>query len=205
MTEPNDRMRGFLERAVRENNPALNARQVEAIAAILATQANGDCDSCAIWKRALELATEATDDTAQLLDLAATLGLECEQSSEGILVAAVQRIKELEMRVSLLACKGRDRRGRRCGLRLQHSGSCFGGTGRVYACNAGAGATDDTARLDWLQGESRVSHVIEHWGWIARNSTLGRGYRLHETSDLDHPDCSPTVREAIDAAMKEGE
>ena len=48
----------------------------------------------------------------------------------------------------------------------------------------------DTELLNWLD-----EHAAGYGnGWICRNSTTGRGLRLHETSD---PDASPTVREAI--------
>jgi hypothetical protein len=53
----------------------------------------------------------------------------------------------------------------------------------------------DRERLDWLQGESRGYGL----GWICRNSTTGRGMRLHETS---REDASPTVRTSIDAARE---
>lgn len=53
----------------------------------------------------------------------------------------------------------------------------------------------DTERLDWLQAQA----IGYGNGWLARESTTGRGFRLHET---EHEDAKPTVREAIDAAMK---
>jgi hypothetical protein len=56
--------------------------------------------------------------------------------------------------------------------------------------------TTDTERLDWLQ--SKTTHYGE--GWMVRPSTTGRGMRLHETS---RGGAKPTVREAIDAAMKQ--
>lgn len=55
----------------------------------------------------------------------------------------------------------------------------------------------DKERLDWLESKSNGQH------WIARQSSTGRGFRLHNTSrqsdDWHIP--SPTVRQAIDAAM----
>ena len=51
----------------------------------------------------------------------------------------------------------------------------------------------DTERLDWLQNQT-----TGYGGWVARQSTTGRGFRLHES---EHPDNLPTVREAIDLAM----
>lgn len=54
----------------------------------------------------------------------------------------------------------------------------------------------NTKRLDWLQAQS------EHgYGWVARKSELDRGYRVHQDPSNIH---NYTVREAIDAAMKEG-
>lgn len=52
----------------------------------------------------------------------------------------------------------------------------------------------DAERLDWLQSQTHGYGT----GWICRDSTTGRGMRLHETSQ---PGTSPTVREAIDAAL----
>ncbi len=59
----------------------------------------------------------------------------------------------------------------------------------------GAGeARTDTERLDWLQSQTRGYGK----GWICRNSSMGRGMRLHETTfELT----TGTVREAIDRAM----
>lgn len=56
-------------------------------------------------------------------------------------------------------------------------------------------ALQDVARLDFLQAQTKGYGL----GWILRESVTGRGMRLHETSQ---PEASPTVREAIDAAMK---
>jgi len=54
----------------------------------------------------------------------------------------------------------------------------------------------DTEMLDWLGKNAKgYGH-----GWICRNSTTGRGLRVHETTDAD---ALPSVREAIAAAMKE--
>lgn len=55
----------------------------------------------------------------------------------------------------------------------------------------------DTERLDWLQSQT----AGYGGGWVARQSSTGRGFRLHESS---HPDARPTVREAIDLAMQQG-
>ena len=49
----------------------------------------------------------------------------------------------------------------------------------------------DTQRLDALQRASTGYGV----GWILRNSTNGRGMRLHETSSTD---AKINIREAID-------
>lgn len=49
--------------------------------------------------------------------------------------------------------------------------------------------------LDWLQENTRGYGR----GWICGDSSIGRGLRLHETSDRD---ASKTVREAIATAMK---
>ena len=51
----------------------------------------------------------------------------------------------------------------------------------------------DKARLDFLQEQTKG-----YYGWILRESSQGRGMRLHETSQEG---AKPTVREAIDAAM----
>ncbi len=56
----------------------------------------------------------------------------------------------------------------------------------------------DKKRLDWL--EEQTAGYGE--GWIARDSTQGRGFRLHETTLKD---ARPTAREAIDAAMEADE
>lgn len=48
----------------------------------------------------------------------------------------------------------------------------------------------DAERLDWLQAQGFAG-----LGWVARNSTTGRGYRLHQ----DAAGCV-RVRDAIDAA-----
>jgi hypothetical protein len=55
----------------------------------------------------------------------------------------------------------------------------------------------DKEMLDWL-GENARGYGN---GWICRDSSMGRGLRLHETS-LDGT--KPTVREAIADAMKRG-
>ena len=58
----------------------------------------------------------------------------------------------------------------------------------------------DSARLDWIQSQTGKNAALfpESWGWIARKSPTGRGYRLHETTQEGS---SPTVRAAIDAAL----
>ncbi len=58
---------------------------------------------------------------------------------------------------------------------------------------------EDTARLDWLEAQSKLSHLPDR-GWIARD--YGHGFRLHETSRHGN---QPTARQAIDAARDEGE
>lgn len=49
----------------------------------------------------------------------------------------------------------------------------------------------DTERLDWLEARSTPK-----LGWIARQSNMGRGYRLHQDQFAQWP----TARAAIDAA-----
>jgi hypothetical protein len=49
----------------------------------------------------------------------------------------------------------------------------------------------DKERLDWLDGKNR-----SNLGWVARESTTGRGYRVHQATDAPHP----SARAAIDAA-----
>jgi hypothetical protein len=53
----------------------------------------------------------------------------------------------------------------------------------------------DTERLDWLQSQTTGYGN----GWLARESTTGRGFRLHET---EHPSATPNIRLAIDRAMR---
>lgn len=53
----------------------------------------------------------------------------------------------------------------------------------------------DKQRLDWLEKQGDGSN------WVARQSTTGRGYRLHNTTRMDY-EGHPTVRQAIDAAMQ---
>ena len=50
----------------------------------------------------------------------------------------------------------------------------------------------DKVRLDWMESEGNGN------GWIARQSTTGRGFRLHNDSNAE----ADTCRDAIDAAMK---
>lgn len=54
---------------------------------------------------------------------------------------------------------------------------------------------EDKERLNKLQ------RMMKHYGygWILRNSTTGRGMRLHETS---REDAYTTVRQAIDAVKE---
>lgn len=54
----------------------------------------------------------------------------------------------------------------------------------------------DTERLDWLQNQT----TGYGGGWRVRKSAMGRGMRLQETSDYR---ARPTVREAIDEAMRQ--
>lgn len=54
----------------------------------------------------------------------------------------------------------------------------------------------DKQRLDWLQKQGDGST------WVARRSTTGRGYRLHNTTGMDYAG-HQTIRAAIDAAMQE--
>ena len=62
----------------------------------------------------------------------------------------------------------------------------------------------DRERLDWIERQTDGNH------WIARQSTTGRGFRLHNTrvlteSIFDRKIMKKTAREAIDAAMRKGE
>ena len=54
---------------------------------------------------------------------------------------------------------------------------------------------DDTQRLNSIENLKKGYGK----GWICRNSSHGRGLRIHETSD---PSAFPTIREAIDAFLK---
>lgn len=59
-------------------------------------------------------------------------------------------------------------------------------------------ALDDTARLDWIEKQSDGST------WTARQSTPGRGFRLHNIGHDNSPSsytCRDTVRAAIDVAI----
>lgn len=58
-----------------------------------------------------------------------------------------------------------------------------------------AAARADTERLDWLEAQARGYGR----GWIFRESTSGRGMRLHETTRVG---ASLTARFAIDAARE---
>lgn len=53
----------------------------------------------------------------------------------------------------------------------------------------------DEDMLDWLEKNARGYGN----GWVCRDSTTGRGLRLHETSGSD---AKPTVREAIEDAIR---
>lgn len=53
-------------------------------------------------------------------------------------------------------------------------------------------AQRDTARLDWLEAQGNGAP------WIARQSAIGRGFRLHNSEHRDPG--LPTARAAIDAA-----
>lgn len=55
----------------------------------------------------------------------------------------------------------------------------------------------DTEMLDWLQKNTRGYGL----GWVCRDSSTGRGLRLHGTSA---PEAKPTVRDAIKVAMEKG-
>ena len=54
-------------------------------------------------------------------------------------------------------------------------------------------AIEDTRRLNWIEDKA----VGYGKGWICRNSTTGRGFRVHETSN---PDARHDLRDAIDRA-----
>ena len=72
--------------------------------------------------------------------------------------------------------------------------------GRTVSCERCNEAAEDTRRLDWL-GEQQKNTG----GWVCRDSTIGRGIRLHETSGSEARRCGWemhfTPRAAIDAAM----
>jgi len=53
----------------------------------------------------------------------------------------------------------------------------------------------DTEMLNWLQEQTKGYGC----GWIVRDSSTGRGMRLHETSQVD---AKPSIREAIVDAMR---
>ena len=55
-------------------------------------------------------------------------------------------------------------------------------------------AEKDAARLDWLQEQSYKAPGL---GWVARDSTTGRGYRLHQDAEG-----AVLVRVAIDRAIQ---
>lgn len=59
-----------------------------------------------------------------------------------------------------------------------------------------ATAAADKRRRDWLEAQSTGMQ------WVARRSTTGRGYRVHNSYE-GMPDAPlfPTAREAIDAAL----
>lgn len=59
----------------------------------------------------------------------------------------------------------------------------------------------DTELWDWLEEQAE-----DGMGWVARPSTTGRGYRLHQEPKMVHGVTAPTAREAArrarDAARK---
>lgn len=57
----------------------------------------------------------------------------------------------------------------------------------------------DTERINFLQ-KMMVDDAVYTKKCIFRNSTMGRGYRLHESDD---PEASDSVRDQIDRAMTE--
>jgi hypothetical protein len=76
---------------------------------------------------------------------------------------------------------------------------CAAAKGIVDALNKGI---EDANRLDFLQSTTKGYGV----GWILRESTSGRGMRLHETENVcKSVFAKPTVREAIDAYMNKEE
>ncbi len=54
----------------------------------------------------------------------------------------------------------------------------------------------DKMRLDWLESKTDGSN------WIARKSTSGRGFRLHNVTGMEYVG-QPTARDAIDVAILE--
>ena len=77
------------------------------------------------------------------------------------------------------------------------------------ACGGSGKVHPDTARVEELEAKvaqleedqerlDKLQRMMKHYGhgWILRNSTTGRGMRLHETSDEG---AHTTVRGAIDA------
>jgi len=56
----------------------------------------------------------------------------------------------------------------------------------------------DRERLDWLESQTGDQHL----GWICRDSTTGRGWRLHECQSQWDGRAQPNVRAAISLAMQ---
>lgn len=60
----------------------------------------------------------------------------------------------------------------------------------------------DKQMLDWLEEQNNKARYS---GWcICRLSSMGRGWRLHET-DPEHSGAVTSVRQAVANAMEDGE
>jgi len=62
---------------------------------------------------------------------------------------------------------------------------------------------EDSARIEFLEQYAK-EHPYGN-GIILRESTTGRGWRLHSSTREDFGECSDTVRKAIDKKREKGE
>jgi hypothetical protein len=92
-----------------------------------------------------------------------------------------------------------------CGARLSFSGGCIiclGGPTLCeddydYICHDKENEVNDTELLDWIQ--SQLDKARYTGKCVFRESSLARGWRLHETS---RPEAVSDVRQAIKNAME---